>query len=72
MSRDYRYTIEYQTVSKATGVISTKHTRIISDNPLTIEQIENEAIRVSSEYEYWHGEDAIEWSIAMAEMASNI
>ena len=70
MTRDYRYTIKYQTVNKITGVVEDRHTRVISDLPMTIGAVEGQAETVTGEAEYWLGEEVIEWSIAEAEHAA--
>jgi len=68
MTRDYRYTIAYQSVNLETGIVSTQHTRLISDNPMTIGEIEAEGGAISAATEYWEGEATIAFSIVSAEM----
>ena len=68
MTRNYRYTIEYQTIDDVTGSVTLKHTRLITDTPRTIQQIEDEANEIMAEQDYWGGITAISFRIAELEV----
>ena len=68
MTLDYRYTIEYETVNKWTGELSLKHSRMSADFPQTIQAIEDDAMGIMAEAEYWEGEIVTRFRIAELEM----
>lgn len=58
ISTNYRYTIAYETINKATGEVYTRYTRISTDIERTMGQIKEEAEKVIKQLEYWQGEKA--------------
>jgi hypothetical protein len=69
ISTNYRYTIKYDTVNPTTGESFTRYTRISSDTPLTANQVLGEGALITSQENYWEGEEVLQ--LAIHEMSIN-